>query len=68
MTDRPVAVRKPPATLGQLLSALDDRNLSRAMRLLAPARESAERGSAEHPGDPDQPDAPHCVRCATRGE
>jgi hypothetical protein len=73
MTDRPVAVRKPPTTLGQLLSALDDRNLSRAMRLLDPARESAERESgeresAEHPSDPDQQDAARCVRCATRGE
>jgi hypothetical protein len=68
MTDRPVAVRKPPTTLGQLLSALDDRNLSRAMRLLDPARESAERESGEHPSDPDQQDAARCVRCATRGE
>ena len=63
MTDRPVADRKPWAMIGQLLSALDDRNLSRAMRVLDPERESAE---PVH--DPDQQDAPRCVRCATRGE
>jgi hypothetical protein len=59
MTDRPVAVRKTPSTIAQIISALDDRNLSRAMRLLDPARESAES---------DQQDAPRCERCATRGE
>jgi hypothetical protein len=59
MTDRPVAVRKNPGTIAQIISALDDRNLARAMRLLEPASESAE---------PDSPDAPRCVRCATHGE
>jgi len=59
MTDRPVAVRKPPTTIAQIISALDDRNLSRAMRLLDTASESTE---------PDAQDAPRCVRCATRGE
>ena len=59
MTDRPVAVRKTPSTIAQLISALDDRNLSRAMRLLEPAKEGAE---------PDPQDAPRCVRCATHGE
>jgi len=41
MTDRPVAVRKNPSTIAQIISALDDRNLGRAMRLLEPASESA---------------------------
>jgi hypothetical protein len=58
MTDRPVADRRPWAMIGQLLSALDDRNLSRAMRVLDPERAP----------DADQKDAPRCVRCATRGE
>jgi hypothetical protein len=61
MTDRPVAVRKNPSTIAQIISALDDRNLGRAMRLLEPASESAEPHS-------EQQVAAQCVRCATRGE
>ena len=68
MTGHPFDLRKTPTaikartTIGQLISALDDRNLSAAMRLLEPASESAERS----PNDPDE--APRCVKCTTRGE
>jgi hypothetical protein len=51
------ATIKTPITIGQIISALDDRNLLRAMRLLAPASESAELS-----------DGPRCVKCVTRGE
>jgi hypothetical protein len=54
---------KTLTTIGQLISALDDRNLSRAMHLLEPARESTDPSS-----DPDQQDGPRCVTCITRGE
>jgi hypothetical protein len=50
-------------TIGQIISALDDRNLTHAMRLLEPAAESAEPTPS-----PDRDDASRCVRCATRGE
>jgi hypothetical protein len=63
MTDRPVVARKSQTTIGQIIAALDDRNLSQAMRLLDSASESA-HGLP----NPDQQDAPRCVRCATRGE
>ena len=68
MTGHPFDVRKTPTaikartTIGQLISALDDRNLSAAMRLLEPASESAERSQK----DPDE--ATRCVKCTTRGE
>jgi hypothetical protein len=65
MTGSPFDVRKTrkaQTTIGQLISALDDRNLLAAMRLLEPASESAERS----PKDPDE--APRCVKCTTRGE
>jgi hypothetical protein len=66
MTDHPVDERqtgarsrpqdrgRPAGTIAQIISLLDDRNLSRAMRLLEP--------------NPDESDATHCVRCVTRGE
>ena len=63
MIDRPIAQRKNPSIIGQIIAALDDRNLSRAMRVLDPERQNAELSS-----DPDQNDAPRCVNCATRGE
>ena len=47
-------------TISQLISALDDRNIVRAVRLLEPAAE----GSA---ASKDQ-DPPRCERCITRGE
>jgi hypothetical protein len=50
-------------SISQIISALDDRNLSQAMRLLEPTAESAELSPS-----PDRPDAPRCVRCVTRGE
>jgi hypothetical protein len=34
MANRPVADRKTRATIGEIISALDDRNVLRAMRLL----------------------------------
>jgi hypothetical protein len=45
--------------IGQLLSALDDRNPSRALRVLEPASDG---------GEPDGHRETRCVRCATRGE
>jgi hypothetical protein len=51
---------KTGTTIGQIISALDDRNVLRALRLLEPATEGA-------PGS-DQPDGPRCVKCATHGE
>jgi hypothetical protein len=62
MSRRPTDDRGTLFTIGQLVSALDDRNLERAMRLLEPAATSA-----EHSPEP-QDAAPRCVRCATRGE
>jgi hypothetical protein len=62
MSDHPVAPStrkgKTLGMIGQLLSALDDRNPTRALQVLEPERASAE---------PDGQDA-RCVRCATRGE
>jgi hypothetical protein len=62
MSDHPVAPStrkgKVLGTIGQLLSALNDRDPARALRVLEPESESAE---------PDGQDA-RCVRCATRGE
>jgi hypothetical protein len=63
MPDRPIAARKLHTTIGQIISALDDRNVLRAMRLLEPVSESPEPSS-----DPDQPEGQRCVKCATRGE
>jgi hypothetical protein len=47
-------------TIGQIISALDDRNVLPALRLLEPATEGA-------PGS-DQQDGPRCVTCPTHGE
>ena len=62
MSDHPVAPStrkgKTLGTIGQLLSALDDRNPARALRVLEPESEGAQ---------PEGHDA-RCVRCATRGE
>ena len=56
IADHETAVRKPVdrkirTTIGQIISALDDRNVLRAMRLLEPKN--------------DQPDEPRCVNCST---
>jgi hypothetical protein len=58
MTARFASARKVLTSIGQLISALDDRNLLQALRVLEPGRVGAE----------DQHDGPRCVRCATRGE
>lgn len=50
-------------TIGQIISALDDRKVLQALRLLEPAAESS-----GHSPNPDQQDAPRCVQCTTRGE
>jgi hypothetical protein len=61
MTGRPTNDRTILTTIGQIISALDDRNVLRAVRLLEPASESAEISA-----DPEQ--QPRCVKCITRGE
>ncbi len=48
-------------TIRQLISALDDRNIVRAVRLLEPAAEGSEGASKDQ-------DPPRCERCITRGE
>jgi hypothetical protein len=58
--DTQTAIKTPTAikartTIGQLISALDDRNVLRALRLLEPAAG-------------DQQDGPRCVKCITTGE
>ena len=63
MPGRPIADRKTHATIGQIISALDDRNVLRAMRLLEPVSENSELSPKS-----DQQDAPRCVKCVTRGE
>jgi hypothetical protein len=67
MPGGPIAERKTPAkirtTIGQIISALDDRNVLRAMRLLEPARETTGLSP-----DPDQQEGARCVKCITRGE
>jgi hypothetical protein len=62
MNRRPMDDRATSFSIGQIISALDDRNLLRAMRLLEPAE------SGEPSPGPDRPEAPRCVRCATHGE
>jgi hypothetical protein len=62
MNRRPTADRSTSFSIGQIISALDDRNLLRAMRLLEPA------DSEEPSPSPDRSDAPRCVRCTTHGE
>jgi hypothetical protein len=47
-------------TISQLLSALDDRNIVRAVRLLEPMAEDSEHSKDQSP--------PRCERCITRGE
>jgi hypothetical protein len=56
------AAAKAQSTIAQIISALDDRNVLRALRLLEPARETSESSSG-----PDEA-APRCVTCITRGE
>jgi hypothetical protein len=63
MNRHPTDERRLGFSISQIISALDDRNLSQAMRLLEPAPERAEPSP-----EPDQRDAARCVRCATRGE
>jgi hypothetical protein len=60
---RPIEDRGRSFTISQIISALDDRDVTRAMRLLEPAPESGEGKP-----NPDRDDAPRCVRCITRGE
>jgi hypothetical protein len=62
MSRRPTDDGGTGFSIGALISALDDRNISRAVRLLEPAAENAELSSK------DQDDAPRCVKCTTRGE
>ena len=62
MSRRPTDDRGTLFTIGQLVSALDDRNLARAMRLLEPDAEGAELAPEV------QDEAPRCVRCITHGE
>jgi hypothetical protein len=62
MSRRPTDDHATSFTISQIISALDDRNLLRAMRLLEPA------ASVEPSPSPDRPDAPRCVRCITHGE
>jgi hypothetical protein len=60
MSRRPTDDRGTLFTIGQLVSALDDRNLARAMRLLEPERATLA---------PElQDEAPRCLRCVTHGE
>jgi hypothetical protein len=47
--------------LGQIMSALDDRDPLRALRVLAPKPNASSL-------DSDQETGPRCTRCATRGE
>jgi hypothetical protein len=61
MSRRPTGDRGISFTISQIISALDDRNVLQAMRLLEPAPEGPELS-------PEDPDAPRCVKCATRGE
>jgi hypothetical protein len=63
MTGRPIHDRKILTTIGQIISALDDRNVLRAVRLLEPVSESAEPSA-----DPQLQDGPRCIKCITRGE
>jgi hypothetical protein len=74
MQGHPIDDRKPDAvikadtaikttTIGQIISALDDRNVLRALRLLEPATEGAEPSAGS-----DQPDGPRCMTCVTHGE
>jgi hypothetical protein len=58
---RPTNDRGIGFTISQLISALDDRNVLRAIRLLEPDAKSSERS-------PSDQDAPRCARCVTRGE
>jgi hypothetical protein len=50
-------------TISQLISALDDRNVLRAMRLLEPPDAGSEVSA-----NPDQHEAQRCARCITHGE
>jgi hypothetical protein len=59
---RPTNDRGIGFTISRIISALDDRNVLRAMRLLEPDAESAELSPK------DRDDAPRCAKCTTRGE
>jgi hypothetical protein len=61
MSRRPTDDRGTLFTIGQLVSALDDRNLARAMRLLEPAPENSLAPELRD-------EAPRCERCITHGE
>jgi hypothetical protein len=61
MSRRPTDDRETGFSISQLISALDDRNIVRAIRLLEPTGKSSE------PSSKDQ-DAQRCERCITRGE
>ncbi len=63
MSRRPTDDRGTLFTIGQLVSALDDRNPLPALRLLEPAAPGTELAS-----DPNRQDAERCVRCITHGE
>jgi hypothetical protein len=69
MPGRPRSDRKVPTaikartTIGQIISALDDRNVLRALRLLEPAGEGSDPSLS-----PDRQDGPRCATCVTRGE
>lgn len=67
MTNRPAAStamkRDIRATIAQIVSVLDDRNVLRAMHLLQPVSEGAQLALSL-----DQPEGPRCVKCITRGE
>ncbi len=62
MNRRPADDRPIGFSISRIISALDDRNLSGAMRLLEPAE------SSELLSDPDRREGARCVRCITRGE
>jgi hypothetical protein len=57
----PIKQRGFGFTISQLLSALDDRNVVRAVRVLEPGVEDSERS-------PKDQSPPRCERCITRGE
>jgi hypothetical protein len=63
MSRSPTDDRATSFSISQIISALDDRNLLRAMRLLEPAAENGQPAPS-----PDRADAARCVRCITHGE
>ncbi len=51
---------RPQATISQIIFGLDDRNLTRTLRLLEPESDSS--GPSKDPG------GSRCATCVTRGE